>query len=259
MNKVKGRTNKGSWFSLVSITLILIIWKFASLIIDADIILPPPEIVIKSLINIITKKNFSDRVLNTLFRGLAGFTISYISGIILGLCSGLSSRCKFLLQPITSIIRSTPVISIILLALIWFKNSNVPIFVGFLMSFPIIYGNVVEGISTVDKVLLEMANIYKIKLKTQIISIYLPSLVPFILAGASLSLGVVWKSVIAAEVLSQPKWGIGTSLNEAKSFLITEEVLAWTFIAILLSVLTEHLFRLIHYLIQGKNYGHSFK
>ena len=124
MNKVKGRTNKGSWFSLVSITLILIIWKFASLIIDADIILPPPEIVIKSLINIITKKNFSDRVLNTLFRGLAGFTISYISGIILGLCSGLSSRCKFLLQPITSIIRSTPVISIILLALIWFKNSN---------------------------------------------------------------------------------------------------------------------------------------
>lgn len=110
------------------------------------------------------------------------------------------------------------------------------------MAYPIVTTNITEGIYTVDNRLLEMADIYKIKLLKKITDIYIPSILPFIISSISMSLGLIWKVVIAAEVLSQPKWGLGTSLNEAKAYLITEEVFAWTVVAILFSIITDIIF-----------------
>ncbi len=235
--------------SLISIVLLLLIWKVSALIIGADIILPPPEVVLKSFITIIFSKGFWIKLGYTFLRGILGFLLSYVSGIIVGVLAGLFPRFRAFVFPIITVIRSTPVIAVILLALIWFNVNYVPVFVAFLMAFPIVCGNIIEGLTTVDKNLIQMAEVYKIPLKKQIIHIYIPSIFPFIIAGASLSLGVVWKVVVAAEVLSQPKWGIGTSLNEAKSFLITEEVFAWTIVAILLSSISEIIFKKIWKLI----------
>lgn len=233
-------------FSVISIIIILTIWKVSSIIIDAKVILPSPEAVIVSLYNLVTSKYFGKKVLITLMRGVTGFIISYLSGLIIGILAGIIPAFKAFIKPLLSVIKTTPVISIILLALIWFNTNNVPIFVAFLMAFPIVCTSIIEGITTVDKNLLEMAKTYKITLKKQIFHIYIPSIVPFILAGASMSLGIIWKVIIAAEVLSQPTWGIGTSLNEAKTYLMTEEVFAWTLIAILLSVASDTVFRLIN-------------
>jgi len=228
--------------TIISVVFLIFIWHLSAVYIAAEIILPYPITVLKSLILVLFSQNFLIKLFYTLLRGLLGFIISYISGIFIGVLAGIFKTFRTIITPIISVIRSTPVISVILLALIWFDVNYVPIFVAFLMAFPIVCGNIIEGITTVDKNLLEMANVYNIPLKKQIFKIYIPSIVPFIIAGASLSLGVVWKVIIAAEVLSQPKWGVGTSLNEAKSYLITEEVFAWTIIAILLSSGTEYLF-----------------
>ncbi len=85
------------------------------------------------------------------------------------------------------------------------------------MSFPIICTNVIEGIKNIDIKLIEMAKIYKIKKYRIIREIYLPSMVPFLIAAISTSFGIGWKVVIAAEVLSQPKYAIGTSLQTFKN------------------------------------------
>lgn len=246
---------KGPIISWVSIFIIIIIWKISALIVGAEVILPAPETVIKSLLTIITEKEFLKRISYTLFRGILGFLISFALGLIVGILAGIFNTFQRIVAPGISIIRSTPVMAIILLALIWFNVNYVPIFVAFLMGFPIICGNMIEGITTVDKNLIEMAKAYNIPIKKQIFHIYIPSVVPFIIASASLSLGVIWKVVVAAEVLSQPKWGVGTSLNEAKAFLITEEVFAWTIIAILLSALSEFIFNKISKNVIGKRYG----
>lgn len=246
------RLERKHLFSLLSATFILLLWKLTSLIIDAEIILPSPEAVTAALFNIISTKDFLIRVGTTLTRGIIGFLISYCCGIVVGVTAGIYPIFRGFIKPILSIIKSTPVISVILLALIWFNTNYVPIFVSFLMAFPIVCTNVIEGVTTVDKKLLDMANIYNIPFSKQIFSIYLPSILPFILAGASMSLGIIWKVVVAAEVLSQPKWGIGTSLNEAKSFLITREVFAWTLIAILLSFISDTLFGLLSYRLKWR-------
>lgn len=240
------KRGKKLFFSTISIIIILTIWKVSSIIIDAKVILPSPEEVLQSLYNLITSEFFPKKVLITLMRGITGFAISFLSGLIVGVLAGIIPAFKAFIKPLISVIKTTPVISVILLALIWFNTDNVPIFVAFLMAFPIVCTNIIEGVTTVDKNLLEMAKTYQIPSKKQIFHIYIPSIMPFILAGTSMSLGIIWKVIIAAEVLSQPTWGIGTSLNEAKTFLITEEVFAWTLTAIMLSVISDALFKIIN-------------
>jgi NitT/TauT family transport system permease protein len=238
-------TKKDGIFTLISFVLIIAIWKICSLFISSEIILPSPEKTIMSLFNLLKTKDFYVIILFSVERGLIGFTISLFLGLLAGFLSGFNKIFNKIFEPVLVIIRSTPVMSIILIALIWFKSNNVPVFASFLMSFPIVCTNVKEGINNIDKRLIDMAAIYKIKKRRIISEIYLPSIMPFLIAAVSTSFGIGWKVIIAAEVLSQPKYAIGTSLQNSKLYLNIDEVFAWTIIAILIGYIFEKIIRLI--------------
>jgi NitT/TauT family transport system permease protein len=220
-------------------------WKIASLVLGAEIILPSPEKTIVSFFNLLKTREFYTIILFSIERGLIGFIISLVLGLLAGFFSGFNKVFSKIFEPVLAIIRSTPVMSVILIALIWFKSNNVPIFASFLMSFPIICTNIREGIKNIDKNLVDMAVIYKIKRKRIISEIYFPSVMPFIIAAISTSIGIGWKVIIAAEVLSQPKYAIGTSLQDSKLYLNMDQVFAWTITAILIGYLFEKIVRLI--------------
>jgi NitT/TauT family transport system permease protein len=142
-------------------------------------------------------------------------------------------------------IRSTPVISLILLALIWFDVNQVPVFIALLTMFPFICTNVIDGIRNVDENLIEMAQIYNVSQGRIIKDIYLPAISPFIFSGASSAMGFGWRAIIIGEVLSQPQYGIGTFMQNAQTYLLVDKVIAWTVIAIILSYIFENLIRFI--------------
>lgn len=56
------------------------------------------------------------------------------------------------------------------------------------------------------------------------------------------SLGLAWKAGIAAEVLCTPKGAIGTQLYNAKIYIETTDLFAWTFVVVILSLLLEFAF-----------------
>ena len=232
-------TGRNSVLVILSIAVFLGIWKILSLVLGAEIILPSPEKTVLGFFRLLLSTKFWPAFGATIIRGLLGFTISCAAGIVLGITSGLKPGIHAFVKPYLAIIKPTPVMSVILLALIWFKTDNVPIFVSFLIAFPIIFSNVIEGVNQVEEKLIEMSKLYGIKKRTTLFHIYIPSITPYFLAGISSGLGITWKVVIAAEVLSQPVHALGTGLQEAKIQLETAEVFAWTAAAILLSVITE--------------------
>ncbi|HEX7561440.1 MAG TPA: ABC transporter permease [Candidatus Humimicrobiaceae bacterium] len=236
---------KDRLYTVLSFALLLVIWKIISVIVNSAIIIPSPEITLVSLFNLIKTRDFFIIILFSLERGLIGFALSFVLGLLVGFAAGFNRVFNKIFEPFLVIIRSTPVITIILIALIWFKANNVPIFASFLMSFPIICTNVIEGIKNIDPQLLEMAKIYRIKRTRVIKEIYLPSIIPFLTAAISTAFGIGWKVVVAAEVLSQPKYAIGSSLQNSKIYLNINDVFAWTIVAILIGYLFERLIRLI--------------
>jgi NitT/TauT family transport system permease protein len=109
--------------------------------------------------------------------------------------------------------------------------------------FPFICTNVIDGIKNIDIELIEMSTIYKVD-KTKIVKeVYLPAITPFIFSGVSSAMGFGWRAVIIGEVLSQPQFGIGTLMQTAQTFLLVNEVIAWTIIAIIISYLFELIIR----------------
>lgn len=234
-------TTRNKLFIMASILALVAVWKLLAVFWNQELILPSPEATLFKLWLVFNNPNFWPSVGATLTRGIAGFLISCITGIIIGFAAGFSPPIFWLLHPWVIVIRTTPVMSVVILAIIWFQSDIVPIFVTFLMIFPLIYGNVVAGIRNVDKNLLEMAKMYRVKPWRIILELYFPSILPFMMAGASTAMGMTWKVIIAAEILSQPAHAIGTNLMIAKFDLETAQVLAWTVVAIIISFVFEYL------------------
>jgi NitT/TauT family transport system permease protein len=223
----------------------LVVWKILSLHLRSDFVLPSPEKTLITTLALFGDSRFLATVGTTVLRGLIGFIISGILGIATGIITGINSNINSFLQPILVTIRSIPVISIILLALIWFHPGTVPVFIGMLTMFPFITTNVSDGIRSIDRELVVMATFYKISRKRIIRELYIPAIIPFIVSGASSALGIGWRAIIIGEVLSQPKYGIGTVMQNAQTFLNVDAVIAWTIIAVLISFAFEKTIRLI--------------
>ena len=93
-----------------------------------------------------------------------------------------------------------------------------------------------------DPRLAEMAEVFEIPVLLRVRYIYASQVLPFFRAGCSLALGLCWKSGIAAEVIGLPENTIGENLYNAKIYLNTPDLFAWTLVIVAVSVLFEKVF-----------------
>lgn len=230
----------------------IIIWEIIALLINKEVFLPSPFLTLKTLYNMLFVKEFYISVGSSLLRLLTAYFLSCFLGIAIGYVCGISNFFYQLINPLIIVMRATPVISIIILAIIMFHSNIVPVIVSFLMCFPIMWTNVVEGIRNTDEKLLQMCKIYNIKKWRIIKSVYLYSALPYITSGMISALGIGWKVTAAAEVLSFPDYSIGTHLYDSKIYLETKELFAWTIVVIILSYISERILKKI--LSKSQNY-----
>ena len=186
--------------SIISKILIIAIWLLLSRLIDNEIIFPTIKGTFFSFIDIIKNPNFLVIIGFSLLRSIIGFIISLLLAIILGIFSSISKTMYHIMLPITNFLSSVPTMAIIILALIWLNSELVPIFVGFIMVFPILYETVLKGILNIDKNIISMAEIYKVDKITLIKDIYIPSIFISLSNIFSSALGINLKMVIAGEV-----------------------------------------------------------
>lgn len=231
-------------YVIVSLGILIGVWFVASNYIGVDVAFPKPSIVANKFIDIVRTDTFWITVYSTFRTCVITFLIALTSGVFLGVLAGFFKPLFYMLQPLVAIIKTTPVISIILLALIWFREIT-PNFVGFLITFPVVYNNVIEGVRNIDKELVDMAKMYRVKKISILKDIYLSSIASYVFAAISIGWGMTIKAVVAAEVLSQPAISIGTSLQEESMFLETAGVFAWTIVIIIMSFSLEMIFRTI--------------
>lgn len=194
---------------------------------------------LKTLFIILSTKDTYIIIWNSLSRVAIGLVFSFAIGIPVGIGVALNKGFRAFLVPIIKLLQSTPIISWILLALIWLKLWMIPIFILFLNNFPIITINVYEGFLGIDKNLIEMSNFYKVSIIQKIRHLYIPSIVSNILASTTIILSSSFKIVVMAEVISKIDVGIGASINYAWINIETEKILAWTILVIFLGLSIE--------------------
>nr|WP_044824914.1 ABC transporter permease subunit [Clostridium aceticum]AKL96384.1 ABC-type nitrate/sulfonate/bicarbonate transport system, permease component [Clostridium aceticum]KJF26961.1 ABC transporter permease [Clostridium aceticum] len=241
----KNKEYKEIIYTIISVVVLILLWKILAIWVGKEIILPSPEATFSKLIMIIRAENFLQSILSTLIRSMLGFSIAFLLALILGMLAGFFKPVYYLLKPVIVINKAIPTMAVILLALIWLESEKAPILVGFLVIFPLLYYNVVEGIRSVDEKLIEMVKLYQVNKVKVIKELYIPSIKSYLIAGASTALGLNLKIVIAAEVLSQPKISMGTNFQIEKANLNTAGVFAWAIIAIVMAAVLDGIVKLM--------------
>ena len=170
---------------------------------------------------------------------IGGFLISCLLAVLLAALSARFQAVGELLAPLVAAVKAVPVVSFIILALVWLDAERLSLLISALMVFPTVYLNVLEGIRAADRQLLEMARVFRVPLGRQWKGIYLPAVLPHFRTAASLSLGLCWKAGIAAEVIGLPRGTMGEALYNAKVYYETADLFAWTAVIVLVSVVFE--------------------
>ena len=233
---------KNSIRKLLSVALALLLWQAGAMALDVKLLLVTPLEVVRRLGTLVMEGDFWQTLLFSFSRIVLGFALAFALGCLLGVLSGKWRLLETLLWPYVVTIKTVPVASFIILSLIFFSAKRLSTFISFLMVFPVIYSNVLEGIRSTDAELLEMAQVFRIPWLRRLGYIYLPHLKPFLFSACSVALGMSWKSGVAAEVIGVASGSIGEKLYESKIYFMTEDLLAWTVVIVLVSVLFEKLF-----------------
>ncbi len=220
----------------------LAVWEIAYLLIDRDIYFPSPVSVVMTFFRLLTEKNTWIIVGLSTYRTLFAIIASAVLGVVFGMACGLNRTMYDFVNPLMVVLKSTPVVSVIILSIIWFRSTDVPIFSGFLMCFPIVFTGTVAGVRGTDPKLVEMCSFYKVGHWDMLKKLYFPAAKSHINASVISEIGICWKAVAAAEVLSMPRLSIGANLYFAKTSLDPALLFAWTVIIILLSFVFETIY-----------------
>ena len=223
----------------------LAVWQLAAMSVGSRILLATPWQALSRLLALLPTAGLWRTVGCSLVRISGGFLLALALGVVLALAAYRWPPAETLLRPYVVVIKSVPVASFIILALIWLSSRTLPLFIAALMVFPPVYLNVLEGIRRTDASPLEMARVFRVPFSRTLRGIYLPQVLPYFRSAVSTALGLCWKAGTAAEVIALSSGSIGEKLYNAKIYFQTADLFAWTAAIVLISAAFEKLFLLL--------------
>lgn len=227
---------------LIAVLFALTVWQIAAMIVNEDFLFPTPIGVVLRLLTIWQEDGFFSTIANSFLKIVIGFLSGLILGLTLAILAAKLPIIEDLLWPFMITVKSVPVASFIVLALMWLTSKELSVFISFLMVLPIIYTNILEGIKSSNHDIDKMATVFKMPFGRKILYVWIPRIKPFLLSASSIAIGLSWKAGIAAELIGIPSSSLGEMLYYSKIYFNTLDLFAWTLIIVTLSISFEKIF-----------------
>jgi ABC-type nitrate/sulfonate/bicarbonate transport system permease component len=183
-------------------------------------------------------------LLPSLGRIFMGFGFALIVGVVGGVCLGMLRRTEEAFRPLLEFLRSTPGVALLPIATLFLGiGQEMKVFmIALACMWPILL-NTIDGVRSVEPVLLQAAKSYQLTLMERIRFIYIPNATPQIFAGGRIALAIATVVLVVTEMIGSPG-GIGYFvLNSQRNFDILS---MWTGIVMLglMGYMLNFLFRL---------------
>ena len=217
----------------------LAIWEAAAWLTASKLLLPGPADALLALGGLIRTKKFYMDIGWTAARCIIAMALSFAAGIPAAALSYKSDTARSILSLPVGFFKAVPVMAIIIYVILLAQSDWVAVIVCFFMCFPIVYTNILEGLDAMPSEYLEVGNVYGLSRLERAKYIYAPGLLPQMKAAIGLTAGLSWKAVVAAEVLSIPKYSLGYEMINAKYYLETANLFAYIFVIVVMSMAFE--------------------
>ena len=227
------------FYPMLALAIVLAVWAICAKAYGNPLVLPAPDVTLREFFKMFAQKLFWVSIGWSLLRTILCFVLSFVLALLFATLGNLWLPIHKTLSPIITILRAAPTVAIILILYAFTANNNLAIVVGFLIAFPIMYSAFYSAINNVDKDLLEMAKVYKIKPIDKIFGIYLPTITPTLFDNSKSTLSLTFKVVVAAEILTSIPLSIGERIKYESNIFDIEYLLAWTIASIVLAFILE--------------------
>lgn len=241
----------------LSILLIPVAWQLLSWQMAQPQLIPSFPDLIRALLRLVYSPGFLVSIGTTCLRACVGLLLSLAAASITAFLLNRSEAIRFLFMPWLSLLRSVPVISFILLALIFLNPEMIPLLIAFLTMYPLLTENLLKGLMNRRDSWKILARQFHLNAWNRLFQINYPQLKPYLFSGLASAVGFGWRAIIMGEVLSQCVDGIGKRMKEAQVFIDVPELIAWTLVAIVLSWLTDKLISRLSDWQPSVHYRHS--
>ena len=234
----------GVWFKKIGKGLAIAalwigVWYAVWAIVGMPLLFPSPWAVLKKLFELMGTGAFYIATATSLWNVTKGLLIGIALGCLLSALTALVPLVGDFLRPFMTVVKTTPVASFIILLLLFAGAAKTPSLVTILIVLPIVWSNLDEGLRRIDPKLREVATVYRFPLKKRLTLLVFPSVRPYFSSALKSALGLAWKAGVAAEIIAMPKGTIGTQIGNAKLYLESTDLFAWTMTVILLSFAIE--------------------
>lgn len=236
---MKSFFKKETAIKISAIIFAILVWQICAEVMNLRFILVSPLEVFVRLFTIWSEEGFVSALLFSFLRITGGFFAALVFGTLLAVLAGRFKSSEMFLSPYISAIKSVPVASFVIIAIFLFSSSYLSVFISFLISFPVVYTNILAGIHNTEKKMTEMARIFGLSFKKRFLYIFLPAIKPYLISACSVSTGLAWKSGIAAELIGIPAGSVGEKLYFTKLYYEMGDLFAWTVIIVAISAIFE--------------------
>ncbi len=241
----------------LSILLIPVVWQLLSWQMAQPQLIPSFPDLIRALFRLVYSPGFFVSIGTTCLRACVGLLLSLAAASLTAFLLNRSEAIRLLFMPWLSLLRSVPVISFILLALIFLNPEMIPLLIAFLTMYPLLTENLLKGLMNRRDSWKMLARQFHLNAWNCLFQINYPQLRPYLFSGLASAVGFGWRAIIMGEVLSQCVDGIGKRMKEAQVFINVPELIAWTLVAIVLSWLTDKLISRLSDWQPSVRYRHS--
>lgn len=241
----------------LSILLIPVAWQLLSWQMAQPQLIPSFPDLVRALLRLVYTPGFLVSIGTTCLRACVGLLLSLAAASITAFLLNRSEGIRLLFMPWLSLLRSVPVISFILLALIFLNPEMIPLLIAFLTMYPLLTENLLKGLMNRRDSWKMLARQFHLNVWNRLFQINYPQLKPYLFSGLASAVGFGWRAIIMGEVLSQCVDGIGKRMKEAQVFIDVPELIAWTLVAIVLSWLTDKLISRLSDWQPSVRYRHS--
>jgi NitT/TauT family transport system permease protein len=180
--------------------------------------------------------------LHTVLRLALAFLLAAVIGVGLGIVIGRYRWVEDLLLPLVSIGNPIPGLAYAPLFVLWFGLGDIPavLLVAFAAAFPVIL-NTWTGVRAVKEIWIRAAQAMGAADHQLFWKVVLPSALPYVLTGLRLGLARAWRVLVAVEMLTSVKLGLGWLIFGAREFLNTDVMLAGIAVIGIIGLLLEKL------------------
>lgn len=180
-------------------------------------IFPTPWQVVTGAWELVEDGTIWDHIGASLFRVGVGFGLAFLVAIPLGLWMGWVSGAYYTLNPLFQMLRPISPIAWIPVAILWFGIGNLsPIFLIFISSvFPMIV-QTTAGVRTIDRRYLRAAANFGVSRWVLFRRVVIPAVLPEIIVGMRIGIGVAWLVVVAAEMIAL-RSGLGYLIMDSRN------------------------------------------